>query len=122
MLELRLVAADAAAYRATVQELHAAGQRSLSIWPDNALARDVLRHAEEIGCSARLEAPDVARPAPCLLLTESDPAALSQQLLRLLDLKDGIVVAPRTRHAWNERPLFLISIPKAGTHLLYSLA
>lgn len=126
MLELRLVAADAAAYRATIHELHAAGQRSIAVWPDNALAREVLRHAQEIGCPARLEAPDgaasAAPPPSCVLLTESDPATLSQQLLRLLDLRDGVVVAPRTRHAWNERPLFLISIPKAGTHLLYSLA
>jgi hypothetical protein len=128
MLELRLIAADAAAFRASLQELHAAGHRRITLWPDNELAREAARHAREMGCDARLEVPDAAVPAPesgpggCLVLAETDPAGLSRQLLKLVDLKDGIVVAPRTRHAYDARPLFLISIPKAGTHLLYALA
>ena len=128
MLELRLIAGDAAAYRASLHELHAAGHRRVFLWPDNELAREAARHARAMGCDARLEAPgaDVqapeSGPVPCLLLTETDPAGLSQQLLRLTDLRHGIVVAPRTRHARDARPLFLISIPKAGTHLLYALA
>jgi hypothetical protein len=81
-----------------------------------------------MGCDARLEAPGAAvqapesGPVPCLVLAETDPTGLSQQLLGLVNLKNGIVVAPRTRHAYDARPLFLISIPKAGTHLLYALA
>ena len=128
MLELRLIAGDAAAFRALLEELRASGHRRISLWPDNALAREVLRRAEEVGCEARLEAPDAVvsaprgEPHPCLFLMESDPASLSQLLLDLVDLEDGTVVAPRTRHAHDTRPLFLISIPKAGTHLLYALA
>ncbi len=124
MLELRLIAGDAAAFRASLQELHAAGHRRITLWPDNELARDAARHAKELGCDVRLEAPDAQQgmPGPCLLLAETDPSALSRQLHSLIDLKDGIVIAPRTRHAYDARPLFLISIPKAGTHLLYTLA
>jgi hypothetical protein len=128
MLELRLITSDVAAFRAAVYELHAQGHRRLAIWPDNVLAAEVVRHATQLGCDARISAPGATDsaaehgPAPCLLLTETEPAALSGQLLALIDLKDGIVVAPRTRHAYDARPLFLISIPKAGTHLLYTLA
>lgn len=128
MLELRLIAGDAAAFRASAQALHAAGHRHLTLWPDSELARGMARYAKEIGCSVHVAAPDTAAgtpergPTPCLLLAETDPAALSQLLLRLIDLKEGIVIAPRTRHAYDARPLFLISIPKAGTHLLYTLA
>lgn len=128
MLELRLIAAGADARRGAVRELHAQGHRRLTVWPNNDLAAEAVRHAKEIGCDARISAPDPANaaaerePASCLLFTETDPAALSGHLLGLVDLKDGIVVAPRTRHAYDARPLFLISIPKAGTHLLYTLA
>jgi hypothetical protein len=128
MLELRLIAGDAPAFRAELDGLHAAGHRRFTLWPDNELARDAARHARELGCDARLEAPESGSPAPgaaaapCLLLAETDPAGLSRQLLRLIDFKEGVVVAPRTRHAFDARPLFLISIPKAGTHLLYALA
>lgn len=127
MLELRLIAGDAAAFRASLRELHAAGHRQIALWPDNELARGAAQHAKELGCVTRFESPGAIRasqgaPGPCLLLAETDPGRLSQHLLELVDLKDGIVVAPRTRSAYDARPLFLISIPKAGTHLLYSLA
>src|SRR5574341_1352141 len=128
MLELRLITGDAAAFRASVRELRAAGHRDVAVWPDNELAREIARNAGELGCDARVGLPDATvtaperGPAPCLLLAETDPAALSRRLHSLVDLKDGVVVAPRTRHAYDARPLFLISIPKAGTHLLYTLA
>jgi hypothetical protein len=128
MLELRLIAGDAAAFRASLDELHAAGHRRITIWPDNELAREAVRHAQEKRCDARLEAPEATALAPeggavpCLLLAETDPVSLSRQLLGLIDLKGGVIVAPRTLHAFDARPLFLISIPKAGTHLLCALA
>jgi hypothetical protein len=127
MLELRLIAGDAAAFRASLRELHAAGHRQITLWPDNELARGAERHAKELGCVTRFEAPGTVEtpqgaPSPCLLLAETDPGALSRQLLELVGLKEGIVVAARTRCAYDARPLFLISIPKAGTHLLYALA
>jgi hypothetical protein len=128
MLEFRLIEGSAAGFRDAVRALHAAGHRRFILWPDNELARAAALQAKELGGDARLEAPGAAAaaperaPAPCVLLAETDGVRLSQQLLALIDLRDGIVVAPRTRHAHDARPLFLISIPKAGTHLLYTLA
>jgi hypothetical protein len=128
MLELRLIAGEAEAFRSAVRELHAQSHRRMIAWPQNGPADEAVRQARELGCDARVSPPDPSpagadrQPAPCYLLSETDPVALSEQLLRLVDLKDGIVVAPRTRHAYDARPLFLISIPKAGTHLLYTLA
>lgn len=128
MLELRLIAPEARAYRATVRELHAQGRRRIYAWPRCTLAEEALHQARELGCEARLAVPEPSldspahEPAPCWVLAETAPAALSALLLRFIDLAHGVLVAPRTAHAWDARPLFLISIPKAGTHLLYSLA
>ena len=128
MLELRLTAGDAGAFRAAVRDLHARGHRRFGAWPRNELAEEAVRCARELGCDASIESPAQGAtasregPAPCWLVAETDPVALSGRLLELLDLEDGVVVAPRTPHAHDSRPLFLISIPKAGTHLLYSLA
>lgn len=47
---------------------------------------------------------------------------LSSRLMDYLDLDSGIVIAPITQHYYNNKPLFLISIPKSGTHLLYRLS
>jgi len=124
MLELRLINSDGEAVRQAVRDLHGQGCRLLRIYPAGAAAEDLARYAREVGCETRVGTPDApgAGPAPCHFLTETDPAALSKHLLQLVDLQDGIVVARRTRHACDARPLFLISIPKAGTHLLYTLA
>ena len=45
-----------------------------------------------------------------------------QDVLQFLDLDHATVVVPQTDWYFKNRPLFLISIPKAGTHLLYELA
>jgi hypothetical protein len=129
MLELRLFAAEPEALRDQLRDLHAQGHRRFVVWPQNSLADEAVRHARSLGCDARLVVSGRAaatgiegEPAPCFILTETDPRALSQQLLQLVGLETGIVAAPLTSHAYDRRPLFLISIPKAGTHLLYALA
>jgi hypothetical protein len=65
--------------------------------------------------------PEGDRPDVTLIL-EQDPEAVSSCLLELLDIGSGLVLAPKTSHHFSCRPLFLISIPKSGTHLLYGLA
>lgn len=57
-----------------------------------------------------------------LILNEFDPEKLSSILLQFLNATDLTILAPITPHFGRNRPLFLISIPKAGTHLLYKLA
>jgi hypothetical protein len=53
----------------------------------------------------------------------TDPVLrVSSLLMDYLDLKTGWIVAPIISIHSSFRSLFLISIPKAGTHLLYELA
>lgn len=61
-------------------------------------------------------------PPPCFLIFDTDPASLSASLLKFADLEEGVVAAPITERHFSRNILFLISIPKSGTHLLYELA
>lgn len=54
-------------------------------------------------------------------LFNSDDDSLSEALMGFVDLDDGVVAAPVTARHFRNQPLFLISIPKSGTHLLYEL-
>ncbi|MFC1828894.1 hypothetical protein ACFL0O_04695 [Thermodesulfobacteriota bacterium] len=56
------------------------------------------------------------------ILFTSGAKDLSSRLMGYVDLKQGVVIAPITNHYYKNKPLFLISIPKSGTHLLYELA
>lgn len=51
-----------------------------------------------------------------------DGDALGGALLNHVDSKAAAVIAPIGERHGSKTPLFLISIPKAGTHLLYELA
>jgi hypothetical protein len=62
-----------------------------------------------------------AAPVDATFICGTAAADVSTALMACVDAP-GVVVAPRTAAFWNTRPLFLISIPKAGTHLLYELA
>ena len=57
-----------------------------------------------------------------LVLTERDGDRLGEQLLGCMDLTDIQVIAPVTARHFSCMPLFVVSIPKAGTHLVYELA
>ena len=54
-----------------------------------------------------------------IVITESDPSEILQNYIYK---KDGIIVAKKGKKYFRNKPLFLISIPKAGTHLLFELA
>ena len=54
-------------------------------------------------------------------MCETEEPQVSDSLLSLVDV-NARVVAVKTDRFWAEQPLFLISIPKSGTHLLYRLA
>ena len=56
------------------------------------------------------------------VILDSAPGKLGDDLLQLVDLPWLRVLAPRTEEYFLNRPLFLISIPKAGTNLLLRLA
>jgi hypothetical protein len=64
---------------------------------------------------------DDAASAPVVVLCEPDAAALSALLMAYLDARHLTVIAPVTPAHWSRRSLFLISIPKSGTHMLTEL-
>jgi hypothetical protein len=59
--------------------------------------------------------------AELIVVCQRDEPEVSEQLAALVDV-GAAVIAPTTTRLWSNQPLFIISIPKAGTHLLYSLA
>jgi len=69
-----------------------------------------------------VEVVESIEPGDVFLVNEQDPEMLSAILMGYLDARDITILAPITSHFFQNRPLFLISIPKGGTHLLYRLA
>jgi hypothetical protein len=65
----------------------------------------------------------VAPDAPVDLVAVADwgSEAVAAALMSCLDLDAGLVITPVTENHFSKRPLFLISVPKAGTHLLFRL-
>ena len=55
------------------------------------------------------------------VILDSASGDLGADLLQLVDLPRLEVLAPRTDDYYRNRPLFLVSIPKSGTHLLTKL-
>jgi len=46
---------------------------------------------------------------------------IDTKLQEYINLSDGCIIARKGKHFYKENPLFLVSIPKAGTHLLSKL-
>lgn len=56
-----------------------------------------------------------------VLVFETNGEALQKVLMSFVDAAGVTVVAPVTDWHYTRRPLYLITIPKSGTHLLYGL-
>ena len=117
MTELALVRVEPTpdAFAEAVSGAIGRGAGSLAVLPDDAFAE-----------ALRDRVPRVQRAVPdqadilCLTYRLREP--LEEALHAQLDRTKGTVVIPRLVGHGLDRPLFLISIPKAGTHLLYRLA
>jgi hypothetical protein len=89
---------------------------------EDALAAALTAAAEADGIQLRRSAPPQDAPGcAVLILTETGGAALQTALLQFAGMQNVIILAPVTDWHFSERPLFLISIPKSGTHLIYEL-
>jgi hypothetical protein len=88
---------------------------SLAILPEDDFAKAVTERVKDLQRAA-------PEQADVLCLTHSERGALHQALQAQLERTNGTVIIPRAAGHGLARPLFLISIPKAGTHLLYRLA
>jgi len=54
-----------------------------------------------------------------LFCAVSDAVKLSRSLTRLGNLRGAFVWAPRTSHYFKSRPVFVQSVPKSGTHIVF---
>ncbi|WP_165673375.1 hypothetical protein [Metapseudomonas otitidis] len=91
----------------------------------NPLADSLAQAAQAQGVRLLRELPgadEVASGPQWIIFTEERGECLAEQLLTCVSLQDVSILAPITDHHFSRRPLFLISIPKSGTHLLYELA
>jgi len=84
--------------------------------PDRRLC---VHHSESHAASAL---PAAAWDEADAVVLDSATGDLASDLLQLVDLPRLRVLGPRTDDYFRNRPLFIISIPKSGTHLLYKLA
>jgi len=92
---------------------------------DNSLARDLADAAQAQGIRLLRELPrgdEISAGPQQIIFTENDGQRLAEQLLSCVGMSDVSLLAPITDHHFSRRPLFLVSIPKSGTHLLYELA
>jgi hypothetical protein len=112
---LEAVVRDPAAFADRIAAALAAGAKTLAIQPEDAFA-GVIRARLPAIASATADTADV------LCLTHPDPAGIDRALLDQIDRSAGTVLIPALAGHGLDRPLFLVSIPKAGTHLLYRLA
>jgi len=112
----------------------------LPLWADEAFSVCLIGHndlADELDAAAVQQGVTVQRsdvlPAVSskktrqkktrlLIFTEKFGEELGKQLLSCVDLDNIVVVAPVTDWHFSQKPLFLVSIPKSGTHLIYELA
>ena len=76
----------------------------------------------ELNCIETFDGDYPIKDDHIIVFTQISGALLSKQLMTCIELDDVMVLAPITDWHYSRKPLFLVSIPKAGTHLVYELA
>jgi hypothetical protein len=95
------------------------GARSVRIELADAASTSLARLiANTCGPAVRIN--DSTTPADCWILLDTDADVLSARLHALIDTPCQ-VVAPITRRYYQQQSFYLLTLPKAGTHLLYEL-
>lgn len=121
--ELRFVDPVAEAYLRVLRQLPRPA--TIFLIGQSHLAHTVAGRATEEGLSlvtCSTLSPAVLKKAQILIFTETDGERLGTLLLECVDLEQVLIVAPVTDWHISRKPLFIVSIPKAGTHLAYELA
>lgn len=121
---------SAMAWIAECRRLLATGITAIGLRSDDADGNrlaDAIADGLGAGVTRRLTAATggpaaVDRDVGAIAILGSDPDAVSAALLDYVDAGSLTLLAPRTARYWSKLPLYLISIPKAGTHLLFQLA
>ena len=126
MRSIQFVTPTEGAFLSAIAGAVAAGARRVHFPVANPLAQAVAAQARARfpHIEVDLHAPDddAGTAALAAVVCEPDGERMTAALMRYVDRADVTVIAAITDHYWNRRPLFLISIPKAGTHLLTELA
>ena len=135
-LSLAFVEYRSEAYIEILQRLCLERRKKIRLRPLNACSAEVATQALIQGLNVSfVTAPgDQQAPLPenvsltedvlhddATLLFYPEAKSLAACLLDYLDLETGTIVAPMTGYSFRNKPLFVISIPKSGTHLLLEL-
>jgi len=128
--------ADAGSLSDAAMELLDAGAQSFLLLPFDREAADLAVRLRARAAQVRVLA---ANPVPGVdtngvtivaagdlaadvtILYDTEPEALSRALADRVDSTDGVVLALEAGRRVNALPVFLISVPKAGTHLAINL-
>lgn len=137
-LELRIVEWAPEHYIQAALSARSGGAKTVRIFPWNSLAAGVAVALSRLAPDLELWGPaQAADSAPGVRNTpegqtpdvsllchgpEVPDESLGQDLLAELPRQGGLVVAPKRPRHGHDVPLFIVSIPKAGTHLVYELA
>jgi hypothetical protein len=133
---LDFVAPTALGYLSAIRRLYGEGCRRLLFRGFDATAQQVAEALRDSGLAFEALAADGLAPgaavpagfgrdlaagrADAVLLFETGADALSARLADFIDTP-ACLVAPVTARFYKRRPVFVVTIPKAGTHLLFQL-
>ncbi len=141
-LNLSFVQNEADVFLSNIKVYLKKGARSFLFRPFNEVAADLVKRMLDRGetgeqCrffalerECRAAAPrrveilaeqDAEFAADVTVMLEDDPDALSSLLLNSIDMRQGTILAPVTSRFSQKNPLFVVAIPKSGTHLLFEL-
>jgi len=108
-------------YLSSIQRLAGNANKQISIQlRDTGNLREIVK--SQITSIPNTKIVDSSDIANLVILFEDDPEQLSNILHEYIDDESTTLIAPITNKYFKNTPLFLISIPKAGTHLLFELA
>lgn len=117
---LRFVEKTPTALAAAIgQEAEIMGRRSVAFVGQSDQAADIRALLEQSGLTVA-EPGTVPLEGPVLVLGDDGPA-VAATLMGLLNCRSVRAVAPITDRYWRNKGLFIVTIPKSGSHLLMRL-
>ncbi|MFH1153448.1 MAG: hypothetical protein V1793_06520 [Pseudomonadota bacterium] len=125
MRSINFTAAEPGAFINALE--HVRGQADKPVWivGSGDLAHQTASQAEKLGIPHILSGepdPKDLSDVSSVIMTETQGEALSRQLMTYVPLSHARIIAPVTDWHYSRKALFIVSIPKAGTHLVHRLA
>jgi len=124
MRSLQFVEPTPDAYLAAIAAAAARGGTTIRLAGTGLVRNVVAQQVAQKFPGLTIESPDApAAAVPSIVaLFEKDADKLSDQLIAYLDARDVALIGPVSDRFWSRRALFIVSQPKAGTHLIFELA